>query len=411
MRQPIVSSLLTLSTLLVACSASDGSSPAPTGGTAGAVTDPGTAGTGAVAPPVTNHTVFYSSTAQAADLAAYYSYWKARYVVDCGDSALVRNSRTIERTYSEGIGYGMLIAVAFNDKDLFDKLWNYYNKAANPRGLMMWHVTGCAPVATEPSNVTAASDAELDAAMALIQAACKWGDPGYNAAAVDLIGKIKAHEIDTYTFDNGYTASYIIPGDAFGDESCVNVSYFSPAYYRAFAQVTGDASWNTMANDVYAVLGFATNPTTGLPRDFSTVKAGISSCRVDLKDYSYDAGRTPWRIGADWMWYGDVNAQNYLRKVLNWANGVGVANIKQIHTIEGAAVSTNAADAVIVGALAAGSMALSQAEVDQWSNHLIQNTGFPTELNGAMSSDYFKDTTKMLYLISISGNFLGNVCL
>jgi endo-1,4-beta-D-glucanase Y len=60
-------------------------------------------------------------------LAAQYNDWKAHYVVDVDSeqAKVVRDNATHNDTVSEGIAYGMLLAVYFNDRPTFDKLFNY----------------------------------------------------------------------------------------------------------------------------------------------------------------------------------------------------------------------------------------------------------------------------------------------
>ena len=46
----------------------------------------------------------------------------------------------LESTVSEGIGYGMLIAVYMGDQMLFDNLWKYEQLHLDSNGLMNWSV-------------------------------------------------------------------------------------------------------------------------------------------------------------------------------------------------------------------------------------------------------------------------------
>src|SRR5260221_602367 len=81
---------------------------------------------------------------------------------------------TGEDSVSEGIAYGMLIAVYMNDKAFFDGLWTYWrahceNSAPQPPAcLMTWRVGGAGGTGT-------ATDADEDAAFAMLMAARQWG--------------------------------------------------------------------------------------------------------------------------------------------------------------------------------------------------------------------------------------------
>ena len=84
----------------------------------------------------------------------------------------------------------MILTVAHGDRAEFDGLWAYY-KSRSSGGLMGWKASGCDST-TDPNS---ASDADLDAAMGLIQAACKWGGT-YLTEATTLIAAIKVQRDD-----------------------------------------------------------------------------------------------------------------------------------------------------------------------------------------------------------------------
>ena len=208
-------------------------------------------------------------------------------------------------TVSEGIGYGMLMAVAFNDQPTFDCLFAYYQLAAqgNPAGdgLMNWERDGCTATTPNAANPNyAATDADLDTAMALIMADCRW--TGYTAKASAIVTAIKNNELAS---DNG--VSMTKPGDnsLWGGPSCLNPSYFAPGYYRAFAQTyPADATtWNKLANDTYTLLNRMANSTTGLEPNWCTDQGAPSTCanNDDYAEYGWDALRTPWRVAVDYV--------------------------------------------------------------------------------------------------------------
>ena len=97
-----------------------------------------------------------------------YQLWKTTFVAADGANFRVRRPEASDDTVSEGIGYGMLIAVNMNDKPLFDGLWGYWkaHAAANTNGVLMnWKI---------PGGDNSATDADEDAAFALVQASKQW---------------------------------------------------------------------------------------------------------------------------------------------------------------------------------------------------------------------------------------------
>src|SRR5437762_932134 len=147
-----------------------------------------------------------------ADVMTMYAQWKNDLVTSNGANGFRRVQRTasdcdncantmtpLNSTVSEGIGYGMLIAVFMGGKDdqmLFDDLWNYSQKHLDgPNNLMNWSI------ASDGSGVPgkgAATDADEDIAFALLMADKQWGSAGtlnYLNLAKAQINNIWLHEI------------------------------------------------------------------------------------------------------------------------------------------------------------------------------------------------------------------------
>ena len=157
---------------------------------------------------------------QSTEAANAWEEFKSGYIVNCGsDRARVKFDNQSE-TVSEGVAYSMLLAAYAADQDVFNRLWAYYKINRNSNGVMNWKVNGCSNNALGQNGAT---DAELDAAMALIVADKQWGSSGqvhdYSGDAISLIKKIKQHEVNNNTFNNG---------DGWGHANgCRNPSYLS----------------------------------------------------------------------------------------------------------------------------------------------------------------------------------------
>src|SRR4029079_13613993 len=127
-------------------------------------------------------------------------------------------------TVSEGIAYGMLFAVYFNDKTTFDGLWAYAQRFLDPSGLMNWHINAGGTVA----GANSATDSDEDMAFALVMADKQWG--GYTTTAKSMLTTVAMYD---------FAADGTIQG---GDTypNSVNPSYIAPAFYRVFADYTGN---------------------------------------------------------------------------------------------------------------------------------------------------------------------------
>jgi endo-1,4-beta-D-glucanase Y len=101
---------------------------------------------------------------------AAYADFYTRLYEESGDKARIKWD-TETMTVSEGIGYGMIIMVYMdnatnNTQAKFDKLWKYYNSFLDAKGLMNWKINGF----TSANQMNAATDAELDVAIGLLEA-------------------------------------------------------------------------------------------------------------------------------------------------------------------------------------------------------------------------------------------------
>lgn len=339
-----------------------------------------------------------ATTKNSQDASDNYDIWKTNFVTNCSNGRYRIKFDDGSKTVSEGIGYGMLLAAYKGDQTLFDGLWLYYKDNRNGNGVMNWKINGCS--GTDGQN--GATDAELDAAFALIIADYQWGSLGsqnYKTDAKVLITAIKTHEIEASTF-------VLKPGDAFGGSAITNPSYFAPAYYRAFGNFTADINfWNSVATKAYTIINknlTTNNAKGGLVSDWCTDTGAYSTQATGYfnggKSYTYDAARTPWRIALDYLWYGTADAKAYAKKSSDFVRITlnGTANIKDGYNQDGS-LKGQYHNATFVGAFATAAMAgENQTHLDA-SYTDLKNLNEP--------NSYFNQTLKTLYLFTLTGNF------
>ncbi|HSQ40680.1 MAG TPA: glycosyl hydrolase family 8 [Fibrobacteraceae bacterium] len=217
-------------------------------------------------------------------------------------------------TVSEGIGYGMLLMVYFSNDDTsyqsqFDKLWAYYQKWENSNGLMNWKISGFSSI----TDSGAATDADLDAAVALVMAYYQFGNSSYLTAAKTLIASIRSYELDG--------SNLLKPGDQWDDRK--NPSYVSPAAFDLFASVESSYSstWSSVKSANYSLLSSNQNSSTGLWTDWCTT-SGTPTYTNSTYNTSYvfyfDAVRTPWRLAWAYLWYGHSQASSMNDDMGDW---------------------------------------------------------------------------------------------
>jgi endo-1,4-beta-D-glucanase Y len=321
-----------------------------------------------------------------ANLPTEYARWKNFYLMDCGGGKLsVKNG--LGGAYSEGIGYGMLITANVGTQAEFDGVWATYKAAPKSQlGLMQWTcnecVTDCAA-----SNGSAASDGDLDAAMALLQAEARWGGGAYLEAGRQLVATIRGAVLR-----NCAGKVQLTPGE--WDPGCgaLNPSYFSPGYYRAFAQVDplGVGVWNQAIDSAYEL--FVSTMNTESPAD-SSPTATIWPDGMGSTCYScngYDACRVPWRLAIDYAWSAEPRAQTILTQVSSMVDASGMPAL------------SDGPNSAFYGALALSGMAVSQAKADQ--HYVTWTTASPLYDNA-----YYQSTLRMIYMLLSAGQFPSTI--
>jgi len=313
----------------------------------------------------------YPAAADAGKVRDAYTAWKADVVTSSGAGGHLRTQRPnspgaeTNSTVSEGIAYGMMIAVFMDDRMLFDELWKYSQLWLNGNGLMDWYINAAG---TQRLGTGGATDADEDMAWALVMADRQWGGQGsldkpYLDYAKIQIKAIWDHEIDHANND------FLLAGDSWAGNLIFNPSYFAPNEYRIFGEVTGDAAgWKRVIDTGYTILAKSLNAQSG------NASNGLAPAWCDASgapkvpydngptNYQYDSARIPFRIGVDYCWAGEERAKTYLAKVSQFFAGVGASAITDGYDLDGTphpdadSAPNGPQSAVFVGTAAVGAM-------------------------------------------------------
>jgi endo-1,4-beta-D-glucanase Y len=299
---------------------------------------------------------------------------------------------------SEGIAYGMLLAVYMDDQPLFDGLWKYEQSFLDDNGLMNWEIDATGTQILGGGG--AATDADEDMAFALVMADRQWGGTGslndtYLNYGKTQIDKIWKHEI--------LEGKLVKPGDHWGDWNTVNISYFAPAYYRVFAQVTGNAGWNNVITTCYDTMDNALNDANGNKTN-GLVPAWCTSRGVPNNgaNYQYDSCRTPFRIAQDYCYFGEPRAKAYVAKTSTFFSQIGAYAIVDGYALNGTPQPARSGQsAAFVGPAGVGAMsdAAYQSFVDQTYTNVAT-------LNLLVGGTYYELSWTALSLLMMTGNFL-----
>jgi endoglucanase len=199
-------------------------------------------------------------------------------------------------TVSEGQAYAMLIAVAADDRETFDRVWSWTREnLQRDDGTLSWRWKDGGVIDEQP-----ASDADVDAAHALILA-----EQRFDAADADYLGEAR-HIAD------GILRTEIIPSSkgralAAGpwaiERAIVNPSYFDARAFRAFARWFREDEWSEIERAAWTVLRELTSDGDRLPTDWAQIEPDVRSIagpqrRSAPGTYGYDAFRAVIRSAA-----------------------------------------------------------------------------------------------------------------
>ncbi len=359
-------------------------------------------------------------SANPAYLVPAYNQWKSTFV----KGGKVIRPENQNDTVSEGIAYGMLISANMHDEATFKTLQGTWGS-----GLMTWCLGaggGGTGTACNAQGGGSATDADEDAAFALLQAAKIFGNSSYKDAAMSIISQIWSQDIDS--------ASKLPKGGSnYGSGDPTNPSYFAPAYYAAFKAAGDSNDWDSVIAAVYSSISkLMTNTNSnGLFAAWCSNGCSQSSTNKGGGDptdlfYQYDSHRIPMRIGLD-VCFGGAHASDakaYVAKTTSFfatnanAGKNGVSRIFDVYDPKTSNVPTSGVtagnnSASIIGTAAVGAMAdgsnqqfiedAFQATFDIVSRGSLDTTD--TSAGAKTAYSYFNATVGMMTLLMMTGNF------
>ena len=207
---------------------------------------------------------------------------------------------------SEGMSYGMMIAVQTGHKEEFDKLWKWaknhmWHKGGDWDGYFAWQRgdngmggdDNCAP------------DGEMYFMMSLLFAANRWDDDQYRKDALYIMDKMwnnPSHKL----FNQG---NYIIVFQPLGNgNDFSDPSYDLPAYLELFSRWAEKDTdkWKKAVTAARDHLYKSSNSSSGLFADYSSFNGQPQSYSYNSNStkYMYDAMRCAMNFGMDYYLFG-----------------------------------------------------------------------------------------------------------
>ncbi|HET9954772.1 MAG TPA: glycosyl hydrolase family 8 [Polyangiaceae bacterium] len=316
--------------------------------------------------------LYYPAGANAADARAAFERFRDEIVTSEGAGGFLRTRRpdtpdgVVNSTVSEGIAYGMIIAVMFDDQALFDGLYGYAMTWFNENGLMDWYI---APDGSKRLGVGGATDSDEDMAWALVMAHRQWGGRGALSETYLSHAKRQIDRVYELEVDHDRWPDMLIPGDDWRGQCVFNPSYFAPHQYRVFGEVSGNVQgWQRVIDRGYEIIENSLNDREG-NRDNGLVPAWcdaegnpVEAFPGAMQNYQYDSARTPFRLGQDFAYHAEPRARAYLQRISTFFANIGADRIVDGYTLRGEAapdpkaIRPNPGSAVFVGCAAVGAM-------------------------------------------------------
>ena len=277
-------------------------------------------------------------------------YGPDKVYFEVGDSMAYISDIKNHDVRTEGMSYGLMIAVQFDRKDIFDRLWRWSKKyMQHQEGLLKGYFAWSCQTDGTRNAQGPASDGELYYVTSLIFASNRWGNStgiNYLAEAQNIlncsmqkIGMERVaplinleHQLITFT------------PDPFGGRF-TDPSYHVPAFYEVWARWAEDGRsefWRACARKSREYLHKSIHPVTGLNPDYNNYDGTLlGSKRVIGDAFRFDSWRVPMNIALDYSWACADRKwqQEYGNKIQNFFYSQGIDSFVDQYNVDGTTVT------------------------------------------------------------------------
>lgn len=258
--------------------------------------------------------------------------YKARYITQQGRVVDTGNEMI---SHSESQGYGMLLAVAANDRTAFEIIWGWTraNLMVRDDQLLAWRWDPKGrPAVADMNN---ASDGDILVAWALTEAAQFWDDVSYRVAARRIAVEV-GRKLVLWKAPQG---ALLLPAvSAFAAEDrpdgpVINLSYWVFPAFARLSLVAPEVDWSGLTQSGLALVKAARFGATGLPSEWISAKANnIRPADGFQSVFGYNAVRIPLYLA--WAGIGDRDSFGQFSKIWSRLNNVGVVDTSTGRLVE-----------------------------------------------------------------------------
>jgi oligosaccharide reducing-end xylanase len=364
---------------------------------------------------------------------------------------------------TEGMSYGMMIAVQLGHRREFDALWNWANTymlVTDPQNPSVGYFAWSMNTDGTPRSTSAAPDGEEYFVTALDFAARRWGNGrgiyDYQAQADRILRGMRHHPLRTATppfrihpgdppfvepaqpwsspntrheaaeaaaagkpwppvrpvraprpvsvgpmVDEPHAMVRFVPETAIGG---TDPSYHLPAFYELWARwgpAEDRAFWARAAEQSRGLFSRATGPATGLAPD-RTEFDGAPAMGWDghPSQFGYDSWRTVSNWSVDWSWWAKDREEPVLsRRVQAFLYGQGLDRFADRYTLQGAPLSDRHSTGMLATA-AVGGLAAAPSATTRAFLQQLWDTPVP-----AGEQRYYDGLLYLMSLMHCSGEF------
>ena len=311
---------------------------------------------------------------------------------------------------SEGMSYGMMIAVQMDKKEEFDRIWTWaktymYHTEGDYAGYFSWHNRPDGSMIDQ----NPAPDGEAWFVMALFFAAARWGngegiynyEAEANAILHSMLHKNEESTRVTNMFDPTHKMIVFVP--QVGDVSeFTDPSYHTPHFYELWAR------WAQQDNEFWAEAAqvsrdfwhITAHPETGLMPNYAQF-TGEPRPMSNYGEYFYaDAWRCIMNVAVDYVWFrADPWQVEQVDRQLAFFHDLGIGSYGSRFKIDGEPGSSQHRATGLIAMNAVGALAASTD--NKWDFiEEFWNTPIP-----AGQYRYYDGLLYFMALLHLSGNF------
>ncbi|MCX6132922.1 MAG: glycosyl hydrolase family 8 [Ignavibacteriales bacterium] len=313
---------------------------------------------------------------------------------------------------TEGMSYGMMIAVQLDKKNEFDRLWKWaktfmQHKKEPRKTYFAWHCNTDGTII----DSTAASDGEEWFVTCLFFASARWGNGdgifNYKVEAQAILDAMLSKDGKRWS-DGGITPMFSKKERQVVFVPTVDASWFTdpsyhlPHYYELWARWAdkNNSFWCEAAATSRGFFRKAAHPTTGLMPDYSHFDGSPLNWREGgNNDFRFDAWRVAMNVAVDYAWFArDPWAVPQSNRLLDFFHSQGIGVYGNLFTLDGKKLADDHS-AGLVAMNAVACLASTNANRREFVAELW-NTSVP---NGLYR--YYDGLLYMMAMLQVNGSF------